>query len=125
MNHKRLLMIDDDEAIQIVAKFGVNMSAGWDLIAVSSGKVGIETAQQELPDVILLDMMMPDMDGISTFQALQANPITAKIPVIFMTAKAHDTEYSQFKDLKISGVIAKPFSSIDLPAQIAKILHWE
>jgi two-component system, OmpR family, alkaline phosphatase synthesis response regulator PhoP len=125
MNHKRLLMIDDDEAIQIVAKFGVNMSAGWDLIAVSSGKVGIETAQQELPDAILLDMMMPDMDGIATFQALQANPITAKIPVIFLTAKAHDTEHSQFKDLKISGVIAKPFSSIDLPAQIAKILHWE
>jgi CheY-like chemotaxis protein len=125
MNHKRLLMIDDDEAIQIVAQFGFSMAAGWELLAASSGKIGIETAQKELPDAILLDMMMPEMDGIATFQALQANPITAKIPVIFLTAKAQNAEHSQFKDLQISGVIAKPFSSLDLPAQIAKILHWE
>jgi CheY-like chemotaxis protein len=124
MNHKRLLMIDDEESIQIVVKFGINMVAGWDVIAANSGKVGIDTAQKELPDVILLDVMMPEMDGIATFKALQANPITAKIPVIFLTAKAQTAERRQFNDLGISGVITKPFNSLDLPEQIAKILHW-
>jgi CheY-like chemotaxis protein len=124
MNHKRLLMIDDEESIQIVVKFGINMAAGWDVIAANSGRIGIDTAQKELPDVILLDVMMPEMDGIATFKALQANPITAKIPVIFLTAKAQTAERRQFNDLGISGVITKPFNSLDLPEQIAKILHW-
>jgi CheY-like chemotaxis protein len=124
MNHKRLLMIDDEESIQIVVKFGINMAAGWEVIAANSGKIGIDTAQKELPDAILLDVMMPEMDGIATFKALQANPITAKIPVIFLTAKAQTAERRQFNDLGISGVITKPFNSLDLPEQIAKILNW-
>jgi two-component system, OmpR family, alkaline phosphatase synthesis response regulator PhoP len=119
MNHKRLLMIDDEEAIQIVVKFGINMVAGWDVIAASNGRAGIDTAQKELPDAILLDMMMPEMDGIATLKELQANPITAEIPVIFLTA-----ENREFNDLGVCGVIAKPFNSLDLPQQIATILNW-
>lgn len=124
MNHKRLLMIDDEEAIQTVVKFGINMTAGWEVFAASGGQIGIEIAQKELPDAILLDVMMPEMDGIATFKELQANPLTANIPVIFLTAKAQTAERRQFNDLGISGVITKPFNSLDLPEQIAKILHW-
>ncbi len=124
MNHKRLLMIDDEEAIQTVVKFGINMTAGWEIFAASGGQIGIEIAQKELPDAILLDVMMPEMDGIATFKELQANPLTAGIPVIFLTAKAQTAERRQFNDLGISGVITKPFNSLDLPKQIAKILHW-
>jgi CheY-like chemotaxis protein len=124
MNHKRLLMIDDEESIHIVVKFGINMAAGWDVLSASNGKIGIDTAAKELPDAILLDVMMPEMDGIATFKALQANPLTAKIPVIFLTAKAQTAERRQFNDLGVSGVITKPFNSLDLPEQIAKILHW-
>jgi CheY-like chemotaxis protein len=124
MNHKRLLMIDDEEAIQTVVKFGVNMAAGWEVLAANGGKLGIDIAQRELPDAILLDVMMPEMDGIDTFKALQANPLTANIPVIFLTAKAQTVERRQFNDLGVSGVITKPFNSLDLPEQIAKILHW-
>jgi CheY-like chemotaxis protein len=124
MNPKRLLIIDDEEAIQIVVKFGINMAAGWELLSASGGETGIDTAERELPDAILLDVMMPEMDGIATFKALQANPITAGIPVIFLTAKAQTAERRQFNDLGISGVITKPFNSLDLPEQIAKILHW-
>jgi CheY-like chemotaxis protein len=124
MNPKRLLIIDDEEAIQIVVKFGINMAAGWELLSASGGATGIDTAERELPDAILLDVMMPEMDGIATFKALQANPITAGIPVIFLTAKAQTAERRQFNDLGISGVITKPFNSLDLPEQIAKILHW-
>jgi CheY-like chemotaxis protein len=124
MNSKRLLIIDDEEAIQIVVKFGINMAAGWELLSASGGETGIDTAERELPDAILLDVMMPEMDGIATFKALQANPITARIPVIFLTAKAQTAERRQFNDLGISGVITKPFNSLDLPEQITKILHW-
>jgi CheY-like chemotaxis protein len=124
MSHKRLLIIDDEEAIQIVVRFGINLAAGWELLSANGGRVGIDTAQTELPDAILLDVMMPEMDGIATFKALQANPITAGIPVIFLTAKAQTAERRQFNDLGISGVITKPFNSLDLPEQIAKILQW-
>jgi CheY-like chemotaxis protein len=124
MNHKRLLTIDDEEAIQIVVKFGITMTAGWEVLSASNGRIGIETAERELPDAILLDVMMPEMDGIATFKALQSNPITAKIPVIFLTAKAQTAERRQFGDLGVSGTIAKPFNSLDLPDRIAKILNW-
>lgn len=125
MTHKRLLLIDDEEAIQTVVKFGIRLAVGWEVIVASSGPVGIETAIKELPDVILLDVMMPDMDGIDTFKVLQSIPATESIPVIFLTAKAQTSEKRQFHDLGVSGVITKPFNSLDLPEQITKILHWE
>jgi CheY-like chemotaxis protein len=124
MEHKRLLIIDDEEAIRTVVKFGISLAAGWEVLSASSGRMGIETAERELPDAILLDVMMPEMDGIATFKALQANPITAKIPAIFLTAKAQTAERRQFSDLGVSGTISKPFNSLDLPDRIAKMLNW-
>jgi CheY-like chemotaxis protein len=124
MSPKRVLIIDDEETIQTVVQFGIRMAAGWDVLTASSGPKGIQTAQTEKPDVILLDVMMPDMDGITTFKVLQSNSATEKIPVIFLTAKAQTLEKRQFQDLGVSGVITKPFNSLDLPDQIAKILHW-
>jgi two-component system, OmpR family, alkaline phosphatase synthesis response regulator PhoP len=125
MATKRVLIIDDEETIQTVVQFGIRMTAGWDVFTASSALKGIQTAQIEQPDVILLDVMMPDMDGIATFKALQSHPDTKHIPVIFLTAKAQTSEKRQFHDLGVSGVITKPFNSLDLPDQIAKILHWQ
>lgn len=124
MGSKRILIIDDEETIQTVVQFGIWMTAGWDVLTASSGMQGIQTAQTELPDVILLDVMMPDMDGIATLKALQAQLETEQIPVIFLTAKAQTSEKRQFNHLGVSGVITKPFNSLDLPEQIAKILDW-
>jgi two-component system, OmpR family, alkaline phosphatase synthesis response regulator PhoP len=124
MGTKRVLIIDDEETIQTVVQFGIRLAAGWDVITASSGLTGVDTAKIEHPDVILLDVMMPEMDGISTFKILQAHPETKQIPVIFLTAKAQAAERRQFNDLGVSGVITKPFNSLDLPEQIAKILHW-
>jgi two-component system, OmpR family, alkaline phosphatase synthesis response regulator PhoP len=124
MSSKRVLIVDDEETIQTVVQFGIRMTAGWDVLAASSGPKGIQTAETEQPDVILLDVMMPEMDGIATFKALQSNPETQQIPVIFLTAKAQTAEKRQFNDLGVSGVITKPFNSLDLPDQITKILHW-
>ncbi|PZV13287.1 MAG: two-component system response regulator [Pseudanabaena sp.] len=124
MPTKRILIVDDEESIQTVVQFGIQMVADWDVLIASSGSQGIRTACDESPDAILLDVMMPDMDGISTFKALQADPQTAQIPVIFLTAKAQTSERRQLNDLGVSGVITKPFNSLDLPDQIVKMLNW-
>ncbi|MCC5645271.1 response regulator [Nostoc sp. CHAB 5824] len=124
MNMKRILIIDDEETIQTVVQFGIKMAAGWEVFTASSGFEGIQTAQTEKPDVILLDVMMPDMDGIATFKELQSHFETEQIPVILLTAKAQTAEKRQFNDLGVSGVITKPFNSLDLPEQISRILHW-
>lgn len=121
---KRILIIDDDETIQTVVQFGIKMAAGWDVLTAGSGTQGIQTAQREKPDVILLDVMMNDMDGIATFKALQAHAKTEQIPVILLTANAQTIEKRQFNDLGVRGVITKPFNSLNLPEQIAHILHW-
>ena len=124
MDTKRILIIDDEETIQTVVQFGIKMTAGWEVFTASSGQEGIKAAQSKQPDVILLDVMMPDMDGIATFKELQSHSQTEQIPVIFLTAKAQTAEKRQFNDLGVSGVITKPFNSLDLPEQITKILHW-
>jgi CheY-like chemotaxis protein len=121
---KRVLIIDDEETIQTVVQFGIRMAAGWDVLAAGSGEQGIQTAQAEQPDVILLDVMMPEMDGIATFRELQACSETEHIPVILLTAKAQTSETRQFHELGVSGVITKPFNSLNLPEQISRILQW-
>lgn len=124
MPTRRILIIDDEETIQMVVQFGIKITAGWQVLTASSGEQGIQTAQAEQPDAILLDLMMPHMDGIATLNALQSDAQTQHIPVIFLTAKAHPSE-QRFNELGVSGVITKPFNSLQLPEQIARILHWE
>jgi CheY-like chemotaxis protein len=124
MSNKRVLIIDDEETIQTVVQFGIKMAAGWEVMTAGSGALGIETAQAEQPDVILLDVMMPEMDGIATFRVLQSRIETEQIPVILLTAKAQTSETRQFNELGVSGVITKPFNSLNLPEQISRILHW-
>jgi two-component system alkaline phosphatase synthesis response regulator PhoP len=124
MQSKRILIIDDEETIQTVVQFGIKIAAGWEVLIAGSGAQGIATAQTENPDVILLDVMMPEMDGIVTFRELQLRVETQHIPVILLTAKAQTAETRQFNDLGVSGVITKPFNSLNLPEQIARILHW-
>ncbi len=124
MNHRRILIIDDEEAIQTVVQFGLNLSVGWDVMTASSGAEGIVRAQKEQPDMILLDVMMPEMDGLATFRALQKNSDTQAIPVIFLTAKAQASEKRLYNDTGVNGVITKPFNSLDLAEQISKVLDW-
>ena len=124
MSSKRILVVDNEPSIQEVAQICLETVAGWEVSIAGSGLEGLATAEREQPDAILLDVMMPDMDGIATFKALQSDPQTAQIPVIFLTAKAQTSERRQFNDLGVSGVITKPFNSLDLPDQIMKMLDW-
>jgi two-component system, OmpR family, alkaline phosphatase synthesis response regulator PhoP len=121
---KRVLIIDDEETIQTVVQFGIEMAAGWDVLTAGSGAQGLQTAQAENPDVILLDVMMPDMDGLVTLKELQSHAETKHIPVILLTAKAQRSETCQLNELGASGIITKPFNSLHLPEQISHILQW-
>ena len=125
MTTKRILIVDDEYDIRAVAQLTLKTVGGWDVLVAASGAEGLRQAADEQPDVILLDVMMPDMDGIETFRALQANPVTESIPVILMTAKVQAAEQRRFAELGVAGVIPKPFKAMKLPSQIARTLGWD
>ncbi|MGK7937870.1 MAG: response regulator [Xenococcaceae cyanobacterium] len=125
MSDKHILLIDDEETIQEVVQVGIEIETGWQVAIASSGLEGIAVAASQQPDAILLDVMMPDMDGISTLSQLKANVQTQSIPVIFLTAKTQAGDKNLFQSLGVVGVITKPFNSMTLASRIAKMLQWE
>lgn len=125
MTTKRVLVIDDEDGVREVIKICLEAAAGWEVLTAASGNNGLKIAELEQPDAILLDVMMPDMDGPSTFKQLQANEHTQHIPTILLTAKAKTSEQEQFKNLGVAGVITKPFEAQGLVEGIRTILEWE
>jgi CheY-like chemotaxis protein len=124
MTIKRILVVDNEPCIQEVAKVCLETVAGWDVILASSGAECLRVAAAEQPDAILLDVMMPDMDGMTTFQKLQENPTTQAIPVILLTAKIQASDRQRYAQMGILGAIAKPFDPLKLAEQIAAVLGW-
>jgi CheY-like chemotaxis protein len=122
---RRVLIIDDEEDIRAVAAMSLETVAGWEVLLAGSGAAGIAKAHAQLPDAILLDVMMPGMDGPSTFRELRANPRTAHIPVILLTAKVQAADQKRFSDLGVSAVMFKPFDPIALARDIARVLGWK
>jgi CheY-like chemotaxis protein len=122
---KRILVIDDAEDIREVAQISLQVVGGWEVLTASSGQEGVAKALAEQPDAILLDVMMPDQDGPTTFQQLQANSATKHIPVILLTAKVLANDRQMFLDLGVVSIIAKPFEPIYLAGQVAQILGWD
>lgn len=119
-----VLIIDDEEDIRAVAALSLETVAGWEVATASSGAQGVARAEHLQPDAILLDVMMPGMDGRETFAALKKNPRTAPIPVVLLTAKTQTSEQNQLAGLGVNGVLRKPFDPLTLPGQIAEILGW-
>ncbi|MCL1473067.1 response regulator [Argonema antarcticum] len=124
MNIKRVLIVDDEYRIREVTKIALEMMAGWEVLTASSGKEGLLQAQVQQPDAILLDVMMPDMDGTATLVALQANNATRDIPVVLLSAKVQVNDRSQFAELGVKAIIPKPFDPLNLAIQIAEALGW-
>ena len=123
MSH-RILIIDDEDDIREVAAMSLETVDGWEGIVDNSGEQGIARAASYRPEAILLDVMMPGMDGPTTFRALRSNPDTANIPVLFLTAKVQATDRRQFADLGVEAVLVKPFDPLTLSTQIAGALGW-
>lgn len=121
---KRVLIVDDDPMILEIAQFSLETTAGWTIITAGNGHEAVEIANAELPDAILMDVMMPVMDGPSACLRLADLPATTTIPVILFTAKVQHSEQLEWGRLPIAGVIAKPFHPMELAGQIRSILGW-
>ena len=124
MNAKRILFIDDEEDIRTLAGFCLESEAGWTMLTASNGLDGIAIAETEQPDAILLDVMMPEIDGLQTLARLKGNPRTKHIPTIFITAKAQASDRRRFYNAGAKGVINKPFDALTLASQISGFLGW-
>lgn len=123
MNLERILYVEDEPDIQAVAKLALELVGGYQVKICSSGQEALDALGGFAPDLILLDVMMPGMDGPTTLQNLRADPATAAIPVIFLTAKVQPSEVARFQSLGALNVIAKPFDPMTLAAEIRQI--WE
>ena len=105
----KVLIIDDDADIRSIVQLSLSRVGGMDVIEAASGVEGLRKAREEAPDVILLDMMMPTMDGLETLAALRVQPATAGTPVIFLTAKGRKDQFERMTPLGAVGVLIKPF----------------
>lgn len=118
---KRLLFVEDEPDIQVVARLALEAVGGFQVEICSSGNEALAKSPNFGPDLILLDVMMPGMDGPTTLKALREQPLTATTPVIFMTAKVQPYEVAEYKRLGALDVIAKPFDPMQLSATINAI----
>lgn len=124
MSVPTVLVVDDDESIREVTRLALEIFGGWHVLTAESGPSALETAAAHHPDGVLLDMMMPGMDGLTTFDHLLADEATSDIPVIMLTAKAHVGDRQPWDDHPIRGVIAKPFEVKTLAHRVAELLGW-
>ena len=118
----KILIIDDEDDIRAISRLALGRVGGMDVVDAANGKDGIAKAVAEAPDAILLDVMMPEQDGPATFRLLKADPRTAHIPVIFLTAKAMASEVERLRSLGAKGVLTKPFDPMSLAANVRAIL---
>ena len=119
----RILYVEDEPDIRAIAQMALEAVGGFTVIACASGSEALANAPGASADLLLLDVMMPGMDGPSTLKALRELPATAHTPVIFMTAKVQAAEVAQYRELGAIDVIHKPFDPMELSAQIARI--WD
>jgi CheY-like chemotaxis protein len=123
MPPKEILVIDDENDIQEVARLSLQLTENWTVRSANGGAAGALLALSSEPDAILLDVMMPDMDGPSTLRVLRQQGST--IPVIFLTAKVQLADREKYMQLGVRGIISKPFDPLTLGQQIREMLAWE
>lgn len=123
MATKHVLVIDDDPDIRDLVQLSLSHVEGWTVSVACSGEEGARMAWERLPDLILLDVRMPGLDGPATFQRLRAHRATQEIPVVLLTADPMlDERYRT--SLQLSGMITKPFDPYTLAKRLAEILDW-
>jgi CheY-like chemotaxis protein len=120
---EKVLLVDDDQNIRLVAQMALEGLTNWKILLADSGAQALKIALAEKPDLVILDMMMPSMDGPTTFAKLLEQGSLAQTPVIFMTAKVQKHEVEDHLKLGAAGVIAKPFDPMLLPDEIRKIVE--
>jgi CheY-like chemotaxis protein len=122
---RRILIIDDEDDIREVAALTLEATAGWDIVTANCGADGIRVASESKPDAILMDVMMPGMDGPTTFRQMQLDPDLAGIPVLLLTAKVQGVDQRRFAGLGVAAVLFKPFDPLTLATEVSEILGWK
>lgn len=124
MGQRNVLLVDDDAQIREVVQLTLEVVGGWTVRLANGGAEAIEAVQSEAPDVILLDLMMPGMDGPEALRRLR-QAVPQRIPVILLSAKVQERWADRrVGDVDVAGVIGKPFDPITLPGRISDILGW-
>ncbi len=116
----KVLVVDDEPDIRMVAQVGLT-AAGMNVVMAAGGLEGVFRAREEQPDVIVLDVMMPGMDGYATLAALRKDPDTANIPVVLLTAKTLSNKDEQLRGQGVVDILTKPFLPRELAERIARI----
>jgi CheY-like chemotaxis protein len=119
-----VLVVDDNDDIRELAQLCLETVDGWKVLTAGSGADAIASARAHHPDAVLLDMMMPEMDGLTTFEHLQSDEATRDIPVLLFTAKLQARDRQVWEGTAIRGTIAKPFDPLTLGAQVSRTLKW-
>jgi CheY-like chemotaxis protein len=122
---KYILVIDDEDGIRNLIRFSLEALTPWTVLMAASGAEGLAIAQSRAPDAILLDVMMPGLDGIATLAQMRQYPALQNTPTIFLTAKATAAEAQSLMTLGIAGIITKPFKAQALVSQIKSCLNWQ
>jgi CheY-like chemotaxis protein len=122
VNVSKVLLVDDEPDIRRIGHLSLERVGKWQVLLADSGPRALELAATECPDVILLDVMMPGMDGLTTLTRLKADARTAGIPVLIMTAKVRPRELEEYTRHGATGVIHKPFDPLTLPDEVKRAL---
>ncbi len=125
MSRRTILIVDDEPDIRSIAEMALRFGSDWRVLTAAGGAEALEVATREQPDAIVLDVMMPGMDGPATLARLREEARTRRTPVVFFTAKAQPAELRKLTDADVAGVLSKPFDPLALRAQIARVLGWE
>jgi CheY-like chemotaxis protein len=121
---RRILVVDDDDATREAAAHSLHVMAGWDVSQAYCGAQAIESAIKDQPDAILLDVMMPAMDGPAMLAKLRSLRATSHIPIVLLTAKVQAMQEGAFAHLPVAAVLPKPFDPLRLASQVAHALGW-
>ena len=118
----KVLLVDDEPDIRRIGELSLKRVGGFDVVMASSGGEAVTLAATFRPDVILLDVMMPEMDGPQTLAKLRTNPDLANVPIIFVTAKVQREDVLRLKALGAIGVVSKPFDPMALPNEVRRLV---
>jgi CheY-like chemotaxis protein len=121
---RRILVVDDDDAARQAAVLSLRAVPGWDVAEAYCGAQAIESARQHQPDAILLDVMMPAMDGPAMLAKLRTVRATSHIPIVLLTAKVQAVQDGSLAQLPVAGILLKPFDPSRLASQVADALGW-
>lgn len=121
---RRILVVDDSALVRDAARIALDDLGGYEVLTASCARDGLACAAEDLPDAIVLDVVMPGMDGIVAASLLAAAPATSRIPIVLMTARADAADRARYARLPVRGVVSKPFAVAGLARELAGILGW-